>query len=165
MIWTLFMSEDCENSVIAPWNFSWVVKDKLAGMAWPQTLENFNFLKQEGIKHLITLSPEKRPPARVFPEINWYEIPVEEFCSPTLDQMKEFMEICRTSRENNEAVGIHCRMGRGRTGVMAACYLIHFCDMGPQRAITNIRIMRPGSVETYEQERAVMAYYDYLRSL
>ena len=64
-----------------------------------------------------------------------------------------------------QAVGIHCRMGRGRTGVMAACYLVYFYDMSPQRAITNIRMMRPGSVETYEQERAVLEYYDYLRSL
>ena len=56
-------------------------------------------------------------------------------------------------------------MGRGRTGVMAACYLVHFCDMSPERAIITIRIMRPGSVETYEQEQAVKKYYDYLRSV
>nr|CAD7259340.1 unnamed protein product [Timema shepardi] len=62
-----------------------------------------------------------------------------------------------------KSVGIHCRMGRGRTGVMAACYLVHFLDQPPERAIINIRLMRPGSVETYEQEKAVVAYHDYLR--
>jgi len=48
---------------------------------------------------------------------------------------------------------------------MAACYLIHFCDQFPERALINLRLMRPGSVETYEQERAVKAYYDYLRKM
>jgi len=95
------MSDNCENSV-APWNFSWIVQDEFAGMAWPKTLENFNFLMGVGIKHLITLSPEKRPPAQAFPEINWVEIPIEEFCSPTLDQIKEFIEICNSCRDKGE---------------------------------------------------------------
>ncbi|PSN37353.1 Dual specificity protein phosphatase 23 [Blattella germanica] len=150
---------------IPPWNFSWIVKDELAGMGWPQTLENFKFLEQQGIKHLVTLSPEKRPPARAFPEINWIEIPIEEFCAPTLKQMKDFIDLCKTCRSKQEPVGIHCRMGRGRTGVMAACYLVYFCDQHPDQAITKIRIMRPGSVETYEQEKAVKEFNDYLRSI
>lgn len=54
-------------------------------------------------------------------------------------------------------------MGRGRSGVMAACYFVHFLEMTPERAINKIRLERPGSVETKEQERAVMRYHDYLR--
>lgn len=54
-------------------------------------------------------------------------------------------------------------MGRGRTGVMAACYLVHFHDIAPERAIINVRLQRPGSVETPEQERAVIRYHDCLR--
>jgi atypical dual specificity phosphatase len=64
-----------------------------------------------------------------------------------------------------QGVGVHCRMGRGRTGVMTACFLVHFYGQSPERAITNVRLMRPGSVETYEQEKAVVKYYDYLRSM
>lgn len=54
-------------------------------------------------------------------------------------------------------------MGRGRTGVMAACYLIQFEQLAPERAIINLRLQRPGSVETPEQERAVVRYHDCLR--
>lgn len=55
-------------------------------------------------------------------------------------------------------------MGRGRTGVMAACYLVHFHGVAPERAIINVRLLRPGSVETTEQERAVIHYRDCLRT-
>lgn len=55
-------------------------------------------------------------------------------------------------------------MGRGRTGVMAACYLVYFYGQSPDRAILNIRLMRPGSVETYEQEKAVAKFNDYIHT-
>ena len=48
---------------------------------------------------------------------------------------------------------------------MAACFLVYFYGQSPERAITNVRLMRPGSVETYEQEKAVVKYYDYLQSI
>lgn len=54
-------------------------------------------------------------------------------------------------------------MGRGRSGVMAACYYLQFQQMAPERAITTLRLQRPGSVETKEQERAVIRYHDYIR--
>lgn len=62
-----------------------------------------------------------------------------------------------------QAVGVHCRMGWGRTGVMAACYLVRFHGKTPERAIVEIRRHRPHSIETYEQERAVVRYFDCLR--
>jgi hypothetical protein len=43
--------------------------------------------------------------------------------------------------------------------------LLHFYGQSPEKAITNVRLMRPGSIETYEQEKAVVKYCDYLRSL
>lgn len=46
---------------------------------------------------------------------------------------------------------------------MAACYLVHFQQMTPERAIINLRLQRPGSIETPEQERAVVRYHDYVK--
>lgn len=54
-------------------------------------------------------------------------------------------------------------MGRGRTGVMAACYLVHFQGFYPQSAIGTVRQQRPGSIETFQQERAVHKYHDFIR--
>jgi len=64
-----------------------------------------------------------------------------------------------------QPVGIHCRQGRGRSGVMAACYLVRFQDLPPERAIINLRLQRPGSIETSEQERAVVHFHDCIRGV
>ncbi|CAB0015243.1 unnamed protein product, partial [Nesidiocoris tenuis] len=61
------------------------------------------------------------------------------------------------------AVGVHCRLGKGRSGVMAACYLVRFFDQLPEVAVTNIRLLQPGAIETLGQERSVREYYEYIR--
>lgn len=94
--------EEHEEGVYPPNNFSWIVKDELAAMAWPRVPSNLLFLEKHGIKHLVTLSPEMRPPIHTFPELKWTEIPVEEFCSPSVGQMKEFIDICQKSKTKNE---------------------------------------------------------------
>ncbi|KAJ8963286.1 hypothetical protein NQ318_018753 [Aromia moschata] len=153
---------EAQGSASPPWNFSWVVPDELAGMAMPETKENLRYLWQQGIRHLVTLSPERVPPIGES-QLEWTLLPIEEFEAPTLNDMIAFNDICSRCIANNQGVGVHCRMGRGRTGVMAACYLVRFHGMYPQTAIQKVRSERPGSVETYEQERAVYRYHDYLR--
>ncbi|XP_046616491.1 dual specificity protein phosphatase 23-like isoform X1 [Neodiprion virginianus] len=150
----------------APFNFSWVVPGKLACTGWPQTQENIQFLADKGITHLVTLSRERRPPFEAIPiGMNWTEIPIEEFEAPTLAEVDRFMDICRRAEVDGglQVVCVHCYHGRGRTGLMAACYLVKFQDLAPERAITNLRMMRPGSIETYAQERFVIKYHDALR--
>ncbi|GBN92024.1 Dual specificity protein phosphatase 23 [Araneus ventricosus] len=142
-----------------PMNFSWIDEGKLAAFGRPSSPENLRFLLENNIAYLITLSPECTPPVFTFPDIHWYEIKVREFHPPRNDQIKKFISICEKSLEQGKAVGVHCRMGRGRTGVMAACYLVKFHNMTPQSAMGQVRKMRPGSIETYCQEEAVMDYY------
>ena len=61
-----------------------------------------------------------------------------------------------------QAVGVHCAEGRGRTGVMCACYLIYYYDMEPWDAIRIMRRQRPGSVERKVQEETVVRFYTLL---
>ncbi|CAK1591254.1 unnamed protein product [Parnassius mnemosyne] len=147
-----------------PYNFSWFVKDKVAAMGWPQTVENLNYLVDSGINHLITLSPEKLPPVFDFErKLKWTEIGIKEFGAPTLKQILKFIEICERAEMKGEVIGVHCRHGRGRTGTMLACYLVHFKNMAPERAVLTVRVQRPGSCETYEQEKIVCYYHDCVR--
>lgn len=144
-----------------PKNFSWIEKEKLAAFGCPSSPASLRYLLENNITYLVTLSPETPPPVHTFPDINWIEIKVREFHPPTNYQIEKFISTCEKAFSESKAVGVHCRMGRGRTGVMAACYLVRFCDMTPQSAMGEIRKNRPGSIETYSQEEAVMDYYWY----
>ncbi|XP_054717076.1 dual specificity protein phosphatase 23-like [Uloborus diversus] len=142
-----------------PKNFSWIDEGKLAAFGCPSTPQNIRYLIENDITYLVTLSPETSPPIHAFPQITWVEIKIREFHPPSNYQVEKFISTCEEAFSENKAVGVHCRMGRGRTGVMAACYFVKFCDMTPQSAMGLVRKMRPGSIETYSQEEAVMDYY------
>jgi atypical dual specificity phosphatase len=45
----------------------------------------------------------------------------------------------------------------GRTGVVLACYLVAK-GQTPQNAIARVRRLRPGSIETDEQEQSVIEF-------
>ncbi|XP_063542642.1 dual specificity protein phosphatase 23-like [Cydia strobilella] len=153
-----------EYETYPPYNFSWFVEGKVAAMGWPQTVANLNYLADAGINHLITLSPERRPPILdCKKKLKWTEIRIKEFGTPTLRQIIKFIEICERAEIRGEVIGVHCRHGRGRTGTMLACYLVHFSDMAPERAVLTVRVQRPGSCETYEQEKIVCHYHDCVR--
>ncbi|KAI0779011.1 ATP dependent DNA ligase [Trametes elegans] len=71
--------------------------------------------------------------------------------------------------ERNTPILIHCGGGKGRAGTVAACYLVAhgFARPDPTRtepamsasdAIAALRTLRPGSIETAEQEAFVARY-------
>lgn len=49
-------------------------------------------------------------------------------------------------------------MGLGRTGVMVAIYLMYFHGLDADRALKNLRYLRPGSVDSQVQEDCVLNY-------
>ena len=51
-------------------------------------------------------------------------------------------------------VAVHCAAGLGRTGTVLAAWFVTQ-GLSAQNAIARVRRLRPGSVETEEQERAV----------
>ena len=89
----------------APVNFTWVVQDELAGMGWPKSRDQVNFLVKQGIDHLITLAADKIPPHYAFPQIKWTMIPVEDFTGPSIVDIKKFMRIMDDARREGEVSG------------------------------------------------------------
>ncbi|RZC37241.1 hypothetical protein BDFB_014515, partial [Asbolus verrucosus] len=92
----------CETAADPPWNFSWVVENQLAAMAWPQTVSNLEYLVQQGIGHLVTLSPEKVPPIIGFPKLDWTQIHIKEFDAPTVKDIVKFIDICQSCQTRNQ---------------------------------------------------------------
>ena len=57
---------------------------------------------EQGIDHLVSLSPEKIPPHYAFPDLKHTLIPVEDFTGPTIAEIQKFLEICDCARRDGE---------------------------------------------------------------
>ena len=145
-----------------PDGFSWVDKPLLAGLAYPGSLEEFHWLRQEGVQVLISLSED--PPRR-----DWINeaglflihVPVEDFTAPTPEQIDQCLSAIERAHEKKWGVGVHCRAGLGRTGTILACYFVSK-NLSAKNAIARVRRLRPGSIESEEQERAIEEFAERL---
>jgi atypical dual specificity phosphatase len=143
----------------APEGFSWIDKPRVAAMAEPASLEEYQWLREHGVSFLICLT--EGPPRR-----SWINdaglfsmhIPVVDMTPPTQPQIDLCMGAIEKALANEFGVGIHCTAGLGRTGTMLACWLVHHEKLPARDAITRIRRLRPGSIETAEQSEAVVEF-------
>jgi atypical dual specificity phosphatase len=138
-----------------PNGFSWVDKPLLAAMARPEAPEELTWLRQQGIDILLSLTED--PPRR-----DWVNdagmlvvhVPVVDMEAPTQEQLDRCVSTILKAGEQNMGVAVHCGAGLGRTGVVLACYFVSKGLSAPN-AIARVRRLRPGSVETDDQEVAV----------
>ncbi|XP_063416078.1 dual specificity protein phosphatase 23-like isoform X1 [Mytilus trossulus] len=141
-----------------PPNFSWVVDGKLCAMGLPRSKENIQYLLDNNVTYLISLTYYSQPPVTDFTDMNHLHCKVEEFSPPSLDQIQESIDFINTAYEQGKAVGIHCQHGIGRTGTVVACYFVEKHNMTAAEAISHIRSLRRWSIETIEQEETVYQY-------
>jgi len=139
--------------------FSWVIEGQLAAMARPDgTRQDLEELKARGIGALVNVSYWEWAPHLIAESgLACLHLPVEDFAAPRADQVDAFIEFCDDSIRQGRAVAVHCFAGRGRTGTVVACYLVHR-GMGAREAIDRVRRLRPGSIETASQEAAVQEF-------
>jgi atypical dual specificity phosphatase len=133
-------------------NFSWIVDGRVGGMArpWPGDLA---WLKAQGVTAILSLT-ERRPE---LPGFEVHHIPVVDMTSPTIEQLHAAVAFIRGVVAKGGAVVTHCTAGMGRTGTVLAAYLVG--EGHPvEEALRRVREMRPGSVETLEQEESLATY-------
>jgi atypical dual specificity phosphatase len=143
---------------VEPAFFSWVTKPYLAAMAKPRTLEELQWLRQSGIDLLVTLTEE--PPVRQFINqagLMLVHIPILDFTAPTQDDFKNAVEAIRKAKDSSLGAAVHCAAGMGRTGTILAGWFVAE-GMTSTEAIKHVRQLRPGSIETPDQEEAVHLY-------
>jgi atypical dual specificity phosphatase len=147
-----------KNDMPAPEGFSWVDKPLLAAMARPEELDEFVWLREQGIQLIISLS--ENPPRRDYANdagLLILHVPVEDMSPPSQKQIDLCMSAIQKAHSQEMAVGVHCTAGLGRTGVIVASYFI-MQGMSSKNAIARVRRLRPGSVETDEQADAIAAF-------
>lgn len=146
--------------------FSWIVPGELAAMPLPgrnRSLDqDADFLEQEGVRVLVSLT-EEMPDGEVLESraIDQIHIPVQDYTPPTLKQISDFVAAVDGFVAAGKPVGVHCTAGLGRSGTMAAAYLVAEGSTADE-AIATIRQLRPGSIETPEQEEAVRHFETHM---
>jgi atypical dual specificity phosphatase len=132
-------------------NFSYLIPRILAGSSMPRGRQDLQRLVDEGIKVLVTAMEESLNEDVVKDVgLEYHYYPVPPYGTPSLQQIKDFVELVNTNRTKNRPVAVHCFMGWGRTGTLLAAYLISE-GMTADEAIVEVREKRPGSIETHGQ--------------
>ena len=136
----------------------WMLEDELLAMARPNgTPMDAAELKEMGIGAVVTLTPWEWGATARAGGLEYLHLPMPDFAPPAPQQVDEFVSFCDDCLARGRAVAVHCIAGRGRTGTMVACYMVHRGAL-PGDAILYVRQRRYGAIETPGQEQAIHEY-------
>ena len=125
---------------------------------WRGQEEDLAHLRRLGIQAMISLLDEKHLiPAYLQSGFAAASIPLSDFQAPSRQQIAVCMRLLQDLEAAGTAAYIHCYAGRGRSGTMAAAWLIHK-GMSALDAIARLRRIKAGTVETDAQYNALVEY-------
>lgn len=97
--------------------------------------------------------------------INFFHRPIEDFKAPTLEQVEDVVAFVQAALQEEGTVVMHCMAGLGRAGTLAACLLIAEHGFPAGEAILHVRWIRPGAIQSDEQEQLIHAYARHLERM
>jgi|SRR5688572_94140 len=161
----------------SPTNFSWVIKNQLAGSGLPLTFDQFKWLVSHGIRTIVTVREISLPQRwfstihvegmgsdeRKMKNVNYLHLTVEDYHAPTVEEIDSTVIFIENEIKANRPVLVHCAAGKGRTGTILGAYLLRNENIGARDAITRIRNIRPGSIQTDSQEKSLYEFEKYLK--
>lgn len=153
-------------------SFSWVIDGRLGGMAYPGLsypgygieglARDLGFLREQGVRSIVSLTdPPLDRDALRSAGLDCLHLPIPDMASPTGEEVDRFVAFVSTCLESDKPTAVHCAVGMGRTGTLLACYLVKE-GLSGMEAIQEVRRRRPGSIETSDQQAAVLQYDDRL---
>ena len=145
-----------------PTNFSWVIPDMVAGSGIPTTREEFDWLTRQGIRCVVTMTEEKLPRGWT-KDVSYLHVPTPDMTAPGPDEIDAAVDFMHRNIQSGSPAMVHCAAGLGRAGTILACYLIKYQDRTAQEAIREVRLQRPGSIQSETQEVAISMYQKHVR--
>jgi len=159
-----------------PTNFSWVINNGLAGSGLPLSFDQFQWLVKNGIRTIVTVREISLPlhwltdrdlvnadsKDKDFEKVNYLHLRVEDYHSPSIQEIDSTVKFIENEILEKRPVLVHCAAGKGRTGTILGAYLLKKENLSAKDAITRIRNLRPGSIQTDSQEKSLYEYEKYL---
>lgn len=140
-----------------PFNFSWLIDGKVAGMAHPPPNADA-WLADQGVTSVVSLTMRK--PGSLG-ELTTFHAPIPDMTPPSLDLLMQAVGFIQERLLDGGSVAVHCTAGIGRTGTVLAAYLVA-SGLTADEAITAVRTRRPGSIETRGQEQVIHKFADLM---
>jgi atypical dual specificity phosphatase len=145
-----------------PDNFSWIIEEKLAGSAIPTSKEEVDWLKQEGVKSIVTIREEPLEDEWI-KDVNYLHVHSNDMGIPEFSDLVNSVDFIHQRITNDEPVMVHCLAGLGRTGTILACYLIKYENTSADDAIQKVRNERHGSIQSFSQEEIIFRFEKFVR--
>ena len=130
-----------------PGNFSFI-DNFIAGSAFPYNKSNLEFFLVNNINNIVTLTSDKPLALQYVDKLDFNHLHITITAPPLTNEMiRHFVDFLTKAKEKNEKVVVHCQFGQERTGIMLVLYLIKLKGYNVNEAISEIRKMRPGSLQ------------------
>ena len=140
-----------------PDNFSWIIEGKLAGSAIPTSIDEVEWVIDQGVKSIVTIREEPLD-TDYTNNVNYFHVHSNDMGVPEFDDLVKTVNFIHDRIVNDEPVMVHCLAGLGRTGTILACYLIKYKKMSADEAIQKVRDERPGSIQSFSQEEIIFQF-------
>ncbi|KAI8139056.1 protein-tyrosine phosphatase-like protein [Fennellomyces sp. T-0311] len=130
----------------------------VTGWAWYNRIDRYVLLgalptpthikqlhSRERIKVVVNLCAEFPGYRRLYDELGIKQIrlPTSDFTIPHLGDIERGVDDTLSAIQNEGCVYIHCKAGRGRSGVIALCYLLRMYLLSPAEAQEILLRCRP----------------------
>lgn len=83
-----------------------------------QLKSEIEFLKQQGIKRIVSLTEDHHATDVLSKSFNLHHISIVDMTAPTLDQAHELKGILEDAEQKQEKIAVHCLAGIGRTSTL-----------------------------------------------
>ena len=140
-----------------PDNFSWLIKNKLAGSAIPTSIKEIDWVIEQGVKSIVTIREEPLDDDWI-KNVNYLHVMSNDMGVPEFDDLTNTVDFIHQRLNDEEPVMVHCLAGLGRTGTILASYLVKYENMSADKAIEKVREKRPGSIQSYPQEEMIFRF-------